>query len=871
MARDSQNFGLWKYKVILQRRWLPASAAFLVVFIVGAVAIALTHRPQYAAEGQLRFTKVNPISKLTNLGTEIGNLDPLDIEGKPLETEAAVIQSTPILQDTLAQLAQSSHISLSLADFRRKLAISEVKGTDILRVTYRATDPGHAATAVNTLMAVYLDQHIRDNREAVETASRFISARLPKSEAAVREAEAALRRFKQENQIVDLANREKDAETKITTLQGKISDAQAQIAQLQTESNVLSRQLGMTSQQAMAAVSLSQSAEIQAVLTQLQQKESQLALQSNQLTPTHPAVLGLRQDVNKLRRLFQQRVQKVLGVQLPNAERLLGALQQDLTADLVKLEASKQGLISQVITLSRTLETYQRQLSQFPRLAEKQRELERKRDATQSTYALLLQKQQEVQAEADQEVGNAKVLVPALVPTVPVSRGESAYAAVGLLGVLAFLATAYGLETLDQSIRTVEDALQQFEYPLLGVIPLFGHPSNPLFYDGELQQLTPRVFLRDFPDSPVSDAFRMLQVSLKSLQRSHHCQTLVVTSTLPQEGKSTVVANLALALAQTGSQVLVVDGNLRNPFQDCLWQVPNELGLSNILLGQADLQSATQSVSTHVDVIPAGSLHASAVSAVESKQMTLMLKAARSSYDYVLIDAPSLNAAADVSILGGKANGIMIVVKPGTVNLPHVSAAKELLVRSGQRVIGLVINGAAASDRPYTNLQRPPVTSPVAEPILPPEGNGGHQSLMSANLESPLLVRSEWSPLDDLPLRDLQDQVDYLRTAWMRSAQFVDDQEEELLQLRQTVAHLQAQIRGAGDYTQNMSAATELMRLELQLAHEKERLRLFEETLAGQRRRLESQQAVFQHHLGVLQQRIKRIVGHLGQTQPWDF
>ncbi|ABW29808.1 lipopolysaccharide biosynthesis protein, putative [Acaryochloris marina MBIC11017] len=859
-----------KFRLILQRHWLPSSVAFTLVLTLGTLAIKLLYQPLYVAEGQLRFTKVNPISKLTTLGTEIGNLDPLDLEGRPLETESAVIQSTPLLQTTLNKLSTQEDIdySLDLKGFRQNFVISDVKGTDILRITYKSINSEHAAAAVNLLMQVYLENHLQDNRNSIETASKFISERIPQSEKTVQNAERALRQFKQKNQIVDLSNREQDAEAKIAELQGKISDAQAQIAQLQTEANVLSNQLGMTPQQAMAAVSLSQSAEIRDVLTQLQQTESQLALQTNQLTATHPTVLGLARDVNKLKALFQQRAEKILGTKVAAPESLIGSLQEELTADLVKLEAQRQGLVSQVIAQSNTLESYKQQLNIFPGLAEKQRELERKLEAAQSTYALLLQKQQEILAEANQTVGNARVLVPAQIPKSPVTPNQADYLATGLLGVLAFFATAYILETLDKSIRTVEDAVHQFEYPLLGVIPAFGNSNNSLFYDGGLQQLAPKLFLRDFPDSPVSNAFRMLQVSLKSVQTGRHCQTLVVTSTSPQEGKSTVVANLAMALAQAGNQVLVVDGNLRNPFQDRMWDVLNEFGLSNVLFGQADLDSATQSVTAHVDVMTAGNLHANAMGTLESKHMTVMLNAAKSIYNYILIDAPSLNSAADVSILGGQADGIVIVVKPGIANLPNIAAAKELLMRSGQRVTGLIINGALSQDQPYGDFQVHPMNGQVPPQPLPtpsPSISFNQNPFPNYTPEAPsqVLVQSNGPTPEELPLRDLQDQVEHLRAVWIRSVQFVDEQEEELVQLHHTVSDLQEQIRDAGGYSHSSSAATDLIRLELRLAHEKERLRLFEKTLAGQRQRLQSQQAVFQHHLGLLQRRIKRIVGHL--------
>lgn len=884
MVQNSQNIGFNEYWLILQRRWLPASIAFFSVFSIGVV-IAFTRRPMYVAEGQLRFTKFNPISKLTTLKTDnseprFSNLDPLDSQSKPLKTEAAVIQSAPILQQTLERLGwpQNPVTPMTLKDFRENLVVTDLQGTDILQLTYQAPEPEQAAAAVNTLMSVYLEKNIRDSRYEVLRANQIISTQLPMSEVAVGKAEAALRKFKEKNQIVDLKNREVDAEAKITTLQGQISDAQAQLARIQAESRVLRNKLGMTSQQGLIVASLSQSPEIQAVLTQLQQKETQLALQRTQLQSFHPSVINLEQDVAALKTLFRKQAQKILGTQLPNTESLISVLQQDLTSDLLKLEANKQGLRSQIDTQYRLLTGYKRQIKVLPRLAEEQRELERKLEATQSTYNLLLKRQQEIQAEANQETGNARILVPALAPQLPVSQRGITYLAAGLLGILASLATIYILERSDQSIRTDEEIIQYYEYPLLGTIPAFDSFKNPLFSkktffsNRELQQLVPKIFLRDAPDSPVSEAYRMLQVSLKSYG-SRDYRTLTVTSTLPKEGKSTVVANLAMALAQAGNQVLVIDANLHSPFQDYLWDQSNQIGLSNILLGQADIASSIQSVATNIDLITVGNLHTSATSALVSKQMELMLRVLKLNYDHILIDAPSLNLAADVCSLGSLSDGILMVVKHGSTTIPEVAVAKELLVRSRQTVIGLVINSEFSnnsnlrfhtsedyfSETPFPDLLEKPSLSREDEQI---------SSMFSGESEPRLSIHKEIKPPEDLPLPLLKDQVEYLRNIWLTSADIVKEKEEELVQIHQSEMKLLENLKAIREHSyEGLYSDTEFKKFELKIGYEQERQRLLESFLLKMRQRLKIQKAIFHQSQEVLEHRTKIITSQLDRSQ----
>ncbi|MGR3278826.1 GumC family protein [Acaryochloris marina NIES-2412] len=885
MAQNSRNIGFNEYRLVLQRRWLPASVAFLSVFSIG-VAIAFTRESIYVAEGQLQFTKFNPVSKLTTLKTdnsktEISNLDPLDTESKPLKTEAAVIQSAPVLQQTLKRLGwtQNSATPMSLKDFRQNLVVADLQDTDILQLTYQAPEPEQAAAAINTLMSVYLEKNIRDSRNEVLRANQIISTQLPMSEVAVKKAETALREFKEKNQIVDLKNREVDAEAKISAIQGKISDAQAQLARIQAESGALRNKLGMTSQQGLVVASLSQSPSVQAVLTQLQQKESQLALQRTQLQSTHPSVISLEQDVKALKSQFRKQAQKILGTQLPKTESLISVLQQDLTSDLLKLEANKRGLRSQIDNQSTSLAIYKQQIKILPRLAEEQRKLNRKLGAVQSTYTLLLKNQQEILAEANQMASNAKILAPALVPQLPVSQRGITYFAAGLLGIFAFLATIYILERSDQTIRTVEELIQYYEYPLLGNIPTFDNFRNPLFSkkhffsNNDLQQLVPKIFLRDSPNSPISKAYQMLQVSLKSYE-NHDFRTLTITSTLEKEGKSTVVANLAMALAQADNQVLVIDANLHNPFQDHLWDQSNQVGLSNILLDRADIASSIQFVATNIDLITAGNLHASASGVFVSKKMALMLSVLKLNYDHILIDAPSLNLAADVCSLGSLSDGILMVVRPGIANVQDITNAQELLVRSKQTVIGLVINSEFSNNNILRSKTSENYFSETPSPYLwdrtsiSIEDEQAYSTFSGFESEPRLSIHNEIKTPENLPLSLLKDQVEYLRNIWLTSADIVKEKEEELVQLRQSIVKLLENLKTIREYSyEDLYSVTELKKFELKLSYAQERQEFLESFLLRVRQRLKIQKAIFHQSQEVLEHRTKVITSQLDKSQ----
>ena len=670
----------------------------------------LLQKPVYEAKGELLIKTPNPnyvtpAIPQEKLGQESGKLSSVGLVSDPLATEIELIRSLSIAQKTIDKL----NLKIKPEKFLKQLNVKNIKGTDILEVSYKSTVPQEAAVAVNQLMSFYLNGNIFANRTEAVAAVGFIENQLPNSEATVHQAEVALRKFQQENNVVDLSAESKSAVAVIADLENQITKARTALTDADAQSAVLQNRLYMNSKEAVDATAIAQSPGVQNLLQQVQQIESQLAIARTRYNEVYPAIVQLKSQRASLENLLQNRVRQVVGTQKqePNGNIQNGSLKQQLTADLVGLEARRLGLTKQVSALLNVLATYKQRANALPELQQRQRELERQLQAAQSIYTTLLQRLQETRVEENRNVGNVRIVEKAKVPEVPVAPDKLKNLVLGsLAGILLAISTALVLDILDTSIKTVREAREIFGYTLLGLIPFYRFDGvkskKTIFPDKNPEQSIPKIVVRDTPRSPISESYRMLQANLKFLNSDTELKVMVVTSSVPQEGKSTISANLAMVMAQSGRRVLLVDADMRRPVQHQILDLINDAGLSNVLVGQAELKTVIKEVSNNLHVLSAGVIPPNPMALLDSQRMASLVKNFSDCYDFVIIDTPNLNVAADALILGKMADGILIVVRPGLVDSASAASAKEFLEQSSQNVLGLVVNGVIQENKLYS-------------------------------------------------------------------------------------------------------------------------------------------------------------------------
>jgi polysaccharide biosynthesis transport protein len=720
-----EQVDLQSYWLGIKRRWKPAVGVFAATLALAGAA-ASTQKPSYTVSSKvlLRSDRLPGLTGLGNgnggeSGGGLGSITHLTQQSSPIRTESEMLLSNRLLERTVKalQLKDKAGQLLTPESLASGFKIKEVSGADVLKVTYTDRDPKRAAAILNQLMKEYLQSNIAENRTEAAAAHEFIAQELPKTEAVVHQADEALRAFKERSGIANLESEERLVSAGLGEIEGQITRTRTELSEANSRYGSLQDKLGMSAQQALTAGSLSQATGVQQALLQLQQLQSQLELERTRLQADHPTMINLAEKEAALKQLLSQRIGQAVGNQSVSSQSLsLGELKQGLVKEYIGSEVSQSSLAERMNALNSARSAYRSRLSLLPRLEQEQRDLQRRLEVAQSTYATLLKKLQEVQITERQTVGTARLIESATVPTEPTGSTKNLFWILGgLMGTALGLSTVLLLEARDPSLKTIKDVRNLLGYAWLGTIPFFGKPTRPLARNA--RRTVPLLPVRDMPRSVVSAAYRMLQANLRFISLDGALKSVVISSAVPQEGKSTIAANLAVAMAQLGRRTLLIDADLYHPSQHQIWQLPNGEGLSNLVVEQSEARHVIHSVMDNLDVLPSGLLPPNPLAILDSQRLANLVKTLSSDYDFVVIDSSPLLVEAAALSVAKLADGLVLVARPGVLDSHSAKTAKELLQQSGQRVLGLVINSAVLagepSPSPYYDYQDTPAPAPL--------------------------------------------------------------------------------------------------------------------------------------------------------------
>jgi capsular exopolysaccharide synthesis family protein len=198
----------------------------------------------------------------------------------------------------------------------------------------------------------------------------------------------------------------------------------------------------------------------------------------------------------------------------------------------------------------------------------------------------------------------------------------------------------------------------------------------------------------------------MLQSNLRFLNPDRPIQTVTVTSATSGEGKSTVAANLALALAEMNHRVLLIDADLHHPVQHHIWGLTNLQGLTNLIMRQVEIEDVVSKVQPNLSVLSAGSIPPNPLALITSNRMTELVQEYAQTYDFLIFDTPPVGLIADALNLGKLTDGLLFVARPGMIDQGSATRGQEVILQAGLSVLGLVINGVVADNEPDPYLRR---------------------------------------------------------------------------------------------------------------------------------------------------------------------
>jgi capsular exopolysaccharide synthesis family protein len=310
------------------------------------------------------------------------------------------------------------------------------------------------------------------------------------------------------------------------------------------------------------------------------------------------------------------------------------------------------------------------------------------KDSLVQAQATFKQKLDQLQVDGALKQGGAQLVTPAQVQTSPVAPQPLRTGVLALiLGLILGVGLAVLREFLDDSVKSKDDFERVVPgVPVLGLIPVVSAWRG---------KETPYLVSLEDPTSPAAEAYRTLRTSIQFLGLDQPMRTLQITSANPQEGKTTTLANLAVALARSGSTVAIVCCDLRRPRVHEFFGLKNEVGFTSVLLGKVPLAGAVQEVpdQARLSLLASGPLPPNPSELLSSKRTVEVLGSLQAEYDIVLIDAPPVLPVTDALVLSGRVDATLLVAVAGATTRKEAARSVELLRQVDAPLVGAVLNG----------------------------------------------------------------------------------------------------------------------------------------------------------------------------------
>jgi polysaccharide biosynthesis transport protein len=529
----------------------------------------------------------------------------------------------------------------------------------VIGLKFVSTDPALAALGANTLARLYLSEQLASKQTASRRASDFLEHEIERLRATVSSAEQAVEDYRRQHGLAAAA----PDQQQLTELTTQLVNSRAERAQSEAKLRQVERLLG-------SGVDLNQAAQLleSQVLTDLRARELELnrrkAELSSEYGPRHPQMLNVQAELKTLEDRKQAEIKQI-------AQRL---------KDEVQVARARE------VMLESNIETLKGQLAQHNESEIGLEALQREAKADRDLLATYINRVKEISSQQKAQEPDAQVISRAALPDEPTYPRRKLIFGVALAAsLLAGSLAVFGLEALDNTFRSSEQIEDLIGLPALGLVPAI--------LGLEKRYGSPQDYVLDNPNSPFGEALRSLRTAMLLTSMGSPPKTILVTSSIPGEGKTSIAMCLARIHARSGRRTLIIDCDIRRPRLHDLAGVANQSGLSEVLLQNRELNEVLLlDERSGAYFVTAGGSVPDPAALMASERMRRLLKEVAAGFDLVIIDSPPVLSVSDARVLSQMTDKTLFLVHWGNTRRHDVMMGIKQLIEAGADVAGVVLS-----------------------------------------------------------------------------------------------------------------------------------------------------------------------------------
>lgn len=632
----------------------------------------LQSRP--VAARALEWLRVSPI----DLATRIAALHQEAPEATP---EALFEQLTPLEQKSLRTLfSELPKVSDQLIDdlktrdfigsFQKRIDVEPINESRLVKVSIVDTEPARAAQLANAVVEAYIAFNLDQRAEVIRSASAWLTEQIGTLKDRLEQSELKLHAFKRSNSILSasLESRQSIISQTLASLNEGLTEARTNRIELESKLREMDARSAKTGGPEASTLVITNRLiqDLKSEYARLAQEEAGLR---RRYTDVHPALQTVRDKLERLTEEIAAEAQKIrasIERDFLAAKRTEEQIQTAI--DLAKGEA---------LNLSRKEIEFNR--------------LRRERDNNESLYSLVLRRQKESNLTALLRANNVRRLETAQAPERPFRPRPAVNIVFSIfLGLVFGVAGALVMDNLDNSIKSPAD-IDELGLAFLGVLPAISH-SNSANKDGDPSMRD--LYIIENPKSHVAECCRTIRTNILFMATERRSQSLLVTSSGPREGKSTIAINLAIVMAQSGARTVLVDTDLRRPRLHKSLGLSSANGVSTVLLGEHTVENVVQRPYPGLDlfVLPCGPIPPNPAEMLLSEGFKNLSNQLLQTFDRVIFDSPPVGAVTDATIISSNTDGTVLVGLANKTPFPALNQVRQRLESVGASIYGVILN-----------------------------------------------------------------------------------------------------------------------------------------------------------------------------------